>query len=118
MPGSTELSTGVRPTLSVRYQPLCPHCCPHSGVNFGDGKVNAQESGLGQGWGQHVIDPTSSVDNRWISGPDLWTVRRRPQQAWLVHVHRAPVIHRSRAASPATTVVVHMIHRPYDNDET
>src|SRR5665647_495936 len=91
---STGLSTDVCPVLSVRYQPLCPHCCPQVVDNSGDGQDYLQEPGLGTVRGQPVDDTPSSVDNRRISGPDLWTAHHRPQQACFVHVHRPRVIHR------------------------
>src|SRR5665647_2861474 len=111
---STGLSTDVCPVLSVRYQPLCPHYCPQVVDNSGDGQACLQEPGLGTVRGQPVDDTPSSVDNHRTCG-QLTTVHNKPDLS-------TSIIHGSstgpRAMSPATTVVVHTIHRPYYNDET
>jgi hypothetical protein len=75
-----------------------------------------------QGWGQ-------CGDNTWMTRLILWITAgsRHLACGQFVGVHNRPdlstaVVHvsstGSRAVSPATTVVVHTIHRPYYNDET
>ena len=103
--------------LSVT-NPFVPIIVPRLWITLGMGRLAYKN----QGWGQ-------CGENPWMTRLPLWitTGSLDPTCGQLTTVHNKPdlstsIIHGSstgpRAVSPATTVVVHTIHRPYYNDET